>query len=162
VSARARLSRLDRLVLGTVPLAESVAILDSDYPLVSRGVGRDMINGSTPCHTSNNAFAMPGASYADIPFTGPGINTDRQSDDISWLRNFDRAILIGLQFLVAADIINTVAVEPTFRSVGVLAVIVSIWTFLSFALEVEIEGRWPWARAQQRLRVGPAGNPSAP
>ena len=61
-----------------------------------------------------------------------------------------RAILLGLEFLVAGDIINTVAVDPTFRSVGVLAGIVAIRTFLSFSLEVEIEGRWPWARAASR------------
>ncbi|WP_187972458.1 DUF1622 domain-containing protein [Aquibium microcysteis] len=55
-----------------------------------------------------------------------------------------RAILLGLEFLVAADIINTVAVDPTLESVAVLAGIVFIRTFLSIALEVEIEGRFPW------------------
>jgi uncharacterized membrane protein len=55
-----------------------------------------------------------------------------------------RAILLGLELLVAADIIRTVAVDPTFRSVGVLAVIVAIRTFLSMTLELELEGRWPW------------------
>ncbi len=58
--------------------------------------------------------------------------------------NLARAILLGLEFLVAADIINTVAFEPTLRGLGVLAGIVLIRTFLSFSLEVEIEGRWPW------------------
>ena len=57
-----------------------------------------------------------------------------------------RAILLGLEFLVAADIIRTVAVPPTFRGVGVLALIVAIRTFLSITLEVELEGRWPWQR----------------
>jgi uncharacterized membrane protein len=55
-----------------------------------------------------------------------------------------RSILMGLELLVAGDIIRTVAVSPTFRSVGVLAVIVLIRTFLSFTLEMEISGRWPW------------------
>lgn len=55
-----------------------------------------------------------------------------------------RSILLGLEFLVAGDIIRTVAVEPTFRTVGVLAVIVLIRTFLSFSLELELENRWPW------------------
>ena len=67
-----------------------------------------------------------------------------------------RAILLGLEFLVAGDIINTVAVDPTFRSVGVLAGIVVIRTFLSFSLEVEIEGKWPWRRAE--IPAGPASN----
>lgn len=55
-----------------------------------------------------------------------------------------RGILLGLEFLVAADIIGTVAVEPTLQNLYVLGLIVLIRTFLSFSLEVEIEGRWPW------------------
>lgn len=62
-----------------------------------------------------------------------------------WYRQtLARAILLGLEFLVAADIINTVAVDPSFRSVGVLALIVLVRTFLSFTLELDISGRWPW------------------
>ena len=57
-----------------------------------------------------------------------------------------RAILLGLEFLVAADIVDTVAIDPTIDSLIVLAGIVLIRTFLSFSLEVEIEGRWPWQR----------------
>ena len=60
-----------------------------------------------------------------------------------------RAILLGLEFLVAADIINTVAFDPTPYSLGILAGIVLIRTFLSFSLEVEIEGRWPWQHGQR-------------
>jgi uncharacterized membrane protein len=63
-------------------------------------------------------------------------------------QHLGRAILLGLEFLVAGDIINTVAVDPTFRSVGVLAGIVVIRTFLSFSLEVEIDGKWPWRRSE--------------
>ena len=57
-----------------------------------------------------------------------------------------RSLLLGLEFLVAGDIIRTVAISPTFSSVGVLAIIVLIRTFLSATLTVEIEGRWPWQR----------------
>lgn len=66
----------------------------------------------------------------------------------SWRQGIGKAILLGLEFLVAADIIRTVAVSPTFESVGVLAVIVLVRTFLSFTLEVELEGRVPWQRAR--------------
>lgn len=55
-----------------------------------------------------------------------------------------RAILIGLEFLVAADIIRSVAIDPSFASVGVLGLIVVVRTFLSWSLEVEINGKWPW------------------
>ncbi|WP_293241061.1 DUF1622 domain-containing protein [Mycolicibacterium sp.] len=57
-----------------------------------------------------------------------------------------RTILLGLEFLVAADIIRTVAVTPNAQSVAVLAGIVAIRTFLSFSLELEITGRWPWQK----------------
>lgn len=53
-------------------------------------------------------------------------------------------ILVGLEFLVAADIIYTVAVELNLQTVGVLFLIVLIRTFLSFTLEVELTGNWPW------------------
>lgn len=59
-------------------------------------------------------------------------------------RIFGRAILLGLEFLVAADLIRTVTVELTLENLTVLAVLVLIRTFLSFSLEVEIDGRWPW------------------
>jgi uncharacterized membrane protein len=65
-----------------------------------------------------------------------------------------RAILLGLEFLVAGDIIRTVAVDPTFTSVGVLAAIVLVRTFLSFSLEVELEGRWPWQRVADDAGAG--------
>lgn len=55
-----------------------------------------------------------------------------------------RGILLGLEFLVAADIVHTVAVDLSFNTVGVLAIIVIIRTFLSFTLEVELTGYWPW------------------
>lgn len=59
-------------------------------------------------------------------------------------RTLGRSILAGLELLVAADIIRTVAIEPTLRNAMVLGLIVLIRTFLSISLEVEIEGRWPW------------------
>ena len=55
-----------------------------------------------------------------------------------------KALLLGLEILVAADIVRTVALEATMESVAVLGLLVLIRTFLSWALVVEIEGRWPW------------------
>ena len=57
-----------------------------------------------------------------------------------------RTLLLGLEVLVAADIIRTVAVSPTLLSVAVLAAIVAIRTFLSWSLILEMEGRWPWQK----------------
>ncbi|MBE9610777.1 DUF1622 domain-containing protein [Chitinilyticum piscinae] len=59
-----------------------------------------------------------------------------------------RAILLGLELLVIADIIGTVAIEPNLHNLAVLAVIVVIRTFLSFSLELEVSGRWPWQQSR--------------
>lgn len=59
---------------------------------------------------------------------------------------FGRTVLLGLEILIAADIVRTVAVTPTVESVLVLGLIVLIRTFLSFSLELEISGRWPWQK----------------
>ena len=61
-------------------------------------------------------------------------------------QDLGRGILLGLEFLVAADIIRTVAVDPTLESVATLGVIVVIRTFLSMALQVELDGHLPWRR----------------
>jgi len=67
-----------------------------------------------------------------------------------------RGILFGLEFLVAADIIHTVAVDLSFKTVGVLAGIVLIRTFLSFTLEVELTGEWPWNKTHTPASPEPA------
>ena len=63
-----------------------------------------------------------------------------------------RSLLLGLEFLVAGDIIKTVAIELTFDSVIVLAIIVLVRTVLSLSIDVEIDGRWPWQAARQEGR----------
>ncbi|WP_156842394.1 DUF1622 domain-containing protein [Novosphingobium aquimarinum] len=68
-----------------------------------------------------------------------------------------RSILLGLEFLVAGDIINTVALEPSLESVGILGAVVVIRTFLSWSLEVEIEGRWPWQSKRSPNENGASG-----
>ena len=62
--------------------------------------------------------------------------------------NLGRSILLGLELLVAADIIGTVAAPLDFRTIGALGLIVLIRTFLSFSLEVEIKGHWPWQESR--------------
>ena len=85
-----------------------------------------------------------GAVVASARF-GTGAGGGRTSEAYSLYRlDLGRAILLGLEFLVAGDIIRTVAISPTFTSVGVLGLIVLIRTFLSVALQVETEARWPW------------------
>ena len=74
-----------------------------------------------------------------------GILQQDQEDRYRELKvHLGKALLLGLEILVAADVIRTVALEATLQSVTVLGLLVLIRTFLSWALIVEIEGRWPW------------------
>ncbi|MEO6655458.1 MAG: DUF1622 domain-containing protein [Pyrinomonadaceae bacterium] len=91
-----------------------------------------------------------GLLIATFRFFSGGI---RRPDGFRTFRqDLGRGILLGLEFLVAADIIRTVAVVPTLEGVLVLGLIVLIRTFLSMALQVELDGRLPW----QGRRDGPA------
>lgn len=65
-------------------------------------------------------------------------------------QNLGRSILLGLEFLVAGDIIRSVTGTPNFTSVGVLVVIVLVRSFLSMTFEMEVEGHWPWQKANRR------------
>jgi len=66
-----------------------------------------------------------------------------------------RVILLGLEVLIIADIIRTIVVEPSLESVAVLGIIVVIRIVLSFSLEVEIDGAWPWRRARAESEDAP-------
>ena len=74
-------------------------------------------------------------------------------------QNLGRAILLGLEFLVAGDIIRTVVVAPTLENVFVLAMIVLVRTFLSFSLEIELDGRLPWQQAGRQPLPSEAPRP---
>lgn len=93
------------------------------------------------------AVLILGAALATVAFLLRMAHGATFRDAYHALRaDLGRAILLGLEFLVIADIIGTVAVEPTLHNLGVLAVIVTIRTLLSFALELEVSGRWPWQK----------------
>ena len=70
-------------------------------------------------------------------------------------RNLGRSILLGVEVLIIADIVRTIIVDPTFESVAVLGLIVVIRIVLSFSLEVEIDGTWPWRRSRVAARTRP-------
>ena len=93
------------------------------------------------------AVLLLGAVFAGGAFATRVARRAGFHDAYQMLRaDLGRAILLGLELLVIADIIGTVAIEPTLHNLGVLAVIVAIRTFLSFALELEVSGHWPWQR----------------
>ena len=81
--------------------------------------------------------------------------------------NLGRVILLGLEVLIIADIIRTIVVDPSLQSVGVLGVIVLIRIMLSFSLEAEIDGAWPWNRwrlqlADRATKTSPGAGDSVP
>jgi uncharacterized membrane protein len=85
---------------------------------------------------------------AAIAFVVSAVRLSRHGRDVyrRFRQQLGQTILLGLELLVAGDIVRTVAASPTLTSVAILAAIVLVRTFLSFSLEVEINGRWPWQK----------------
>jgi len=87
-----------------------------------------------------------GSCLSSVSFVG----TFRQLPEGVAYRNYrrelGRSIILGLEFLIAGDIIRTVVVADTFENVAVLGAIILIRTFLSMTLHLEVEGRWPWEK----------------
>lgn len=88
-----------------------------------------------------------GLTFSTVRFVRPYfIGQDLEGVYRRYRQGVGSAILIGLELLVAGDIIRTVAVSPTLEKVAVLGIIVLIRTFLSISLQVELEGKWPWQK----------------
>ena len=101
------------------------------------------------------AIMVLGGAAAMIAAVPTALRADtRQRAYEKLRRNLGRAILLGLEVLIIADIIRTILVDPTPQSVLVLGAIVVIRVLLSFSLEVEMDGIWPWSR----WRLAAAGN----
>jgi uncharacterized membrane protein len=110
---------------------------------------------ATAIEVAGVGIIVVAALLASVLFVRQGFGAQGWGEAYRGYRaNLGRGILLGLELLVAADIIGTVAVTPSFESLGVLAMIVLIRTFLSFSLEVEIEGHWPWRRRELEGRRG--------
>lgn len=96
------------------------------------------------------AIIMLSITYATFNYLFVSIFRPRTENTYRQLKlRLGKALLLGLEILVAADIVRTVALEATLQSVAVLGLLVLIRTFLSWALVVELEGRWPWQPASQ-------------
>lgn len=116
-----------------------------DFQHIVEFMGRLMDIAGVAVMVLGAVISLPMAVWGRAP-TGPDGDRTRKSVYRQYRQMLGRSILVGLELLVAADIIRTVAVTPTFTGVGVLAVIVLIRTFLSMSLELEITGRWPWQK----------------
>ena len=97
-----------------------------------------------------SAIMVLGALSAFLVFAYRVLGTESAQEAYDELRrNLGRSILLGLEVLIVADIVRTIIVDPTIESVAVLGVIVAIRIALSFSLEAEIDGVWPWRRWQR-------------
>ena len=96
------------------------------------------------------AIILAGVAVATLLFVRHGRRTSWREAYPRLRADLGRGILLGLELLVGADIIATITAPLTFDSVGLLGLVVLIRTFLSFALETEIEGCWPWRRRAVR------------
>jgi uncharacterized membrane protein len=104
---------------------------------------------STGFELAGVVIIVIGSAYAFVLYSSAILRREATGKRYRAFRqNLGKAILVGLEVLVAADIIRTVSVDPTFFSIGVLGLLVLVRTFLSWSLEVEISGAWPWQRAQ--------------
>lgn len=90
---------------------------------------------------------LVGLSVAAWHFARAPRRLSSHSAYVEFRHRMGRAVILGLDFLVAGDIIKTIVVETSLGNVGVLALIVLIRTVLSLMLHVEVEGRWPWQPA---------------
>ena len=98
-----------------------------------------------------------------IAFGFAAVHLSRGDPDVyrRFRQRLGQTILLGLELLVAGDIVRTVAASPSLTSVAILTAIVVIRTFLSFSLEVEITGRWPWQKTEPATPPTTASPPTA-
>lgn len=90
-----------------------------------------------------------GVALATLAYAAALVRRDERREAFGRYRaNLGRGILLGLELLVGADIITTITAPLTWQSVGLLVAIVAIRTAVSISLEMEIDGRWPWRRAE--------------
>jgi uncharacterized membrane protein len=105
------------------------------------------------------AALLVGAVVASAAFLRDWLRIGLGDSYHAYRANLGRAILLGLEFLIIADIVRTVTLEPTLINLGILGGVVLIRTFLSVALEVEIGGTWPWRRSPQTAPHDPRPEP---
>lgn len=87
------------------------------------------------------------------------VKSSRSTGQEVFKHEISRGLLVGLDLLIAADIIRTVTLQPTLENVAALGLLVIVRTFLSWALELEAEGRWPWQAVPAAV---PAESPPSP
>ena len=101
------------------------------------------------------AIMVVGGLFAFVTYAAAALRSRPGGTYEALRRSLGRVILLGLEVLIIADIIRTIVVDPTLEGIAVLGVIVLIRIVLSFSLEVEIDGTWPWSRWRQNPGTSP-------
>lgn len=111
-----------------------------DFATITEGLGKFI-------ELTGVLVIVGGAIFATVSFLSTAFKIeDSQKQYRIFRNNLGRAILLGLELLVAGDIIRSVSGEPTLEKVLILGLIVLIRSFLGIIFEMEVEGRWPWHR----------------
>ena len=95
------------------------------------------------------AVIVAGFVFAAGRYAAEFPKLERAESFRSFKINLGQALMLGLEILVVADVIETITTEPTFASLAVLAAIVILRTFVSWTLTLEVEGRWPWQAGEE-------------
>jgi uncharacterized membrane protein len=121
---------------------------------------RETVDAAASLFEAAGTFVMTAGALAALVIT----LRDRARSGIykAFRYRLGRAIILGLELLVASDILRTISTRPTLTGVAVLGGIVLIRTFLSFSLEVELEGRWPWQAKALTPEVAEERGPHTP
>jgi uncharacterized membrane protein len=145
------------LARGRPPVPSGACVLRA---IVEAVTYNEFISGAVKVAEAIGAAIMIlGGLAALVGYVVSMARSPRPSDAYRTLRmHLGRAILLGLEVLIVGDIVRTIIVEPTIESVVVLGMIVVIRIVLSFSLEVEVDGVWPW----NRPRLEQPGNPADP
>lgn len=94
------------------------------------------------------AVVLVAVAVSSLVFLRRLARDDFEASYRSYRADLGRGVILGLELLIAADIVRSVIIDPTLQNLVVLGGIVLIRTFLSFSIEVELNGHWPWQRAR--------------
>lgn len=152
------------LILASLWCGGAQAAVSTAPPAEQDALGRAAEWITSGLEAAGIAAIVLGVLATSAVFLRDNLRAGRSSGD-AWVgayeryrANLGRAILLGLELLVAADIVGTVAAPLDLRGIGALGLVVLIRTFLSFSLEVEIKGRWPWRESEEAHHSPPSRN----
>jgi len=128
----------------------SIPMKTTRWPSLSTASSTYTLQGTIPFELTAAAILVLGAAGALLLYLVAIVRRQDPQSAYNRVRTqIARTILLGLEVLIIADVLFSVGIDPSLQSLGGLALLVVIRTFLSWSLEVEIDGRWPWQRSER-------------